>query len=294
MAKVEEALRQLVQHQSRRVAANALGKMPAQLRAARRDIRALEKAVAQLVADVTGLLAARRREMPVPPAPEEELGKVRFTKRTLRSLRERFDLTQEELARLLQVSPVTVTAWETAKSRPRKANLAQIVALRAMGQAQVDAALGREAAPAAVKPPQMKRLRKRLALTQSDLAKLLGVSTASVTSWEAGKSEPGRENRRSIAQLRGLTRKEASQRMGRSSERPGRPERASKSAPRAARKGAAGLSPADIRAIRQKAGLSQGALARLVRVSANSVSNWETGRTAPRRAAVQKLLDLRQ
>jgi len=284
MAKVEDALRQLVQLQSRRVAAEVLGDVPAHVRAARRDIRALQRAVEQLGADVADLIAARRRAMPVPPAPEEELAKVRFTKRTLRSLRERFDLTQEELARLLQVSPVTVTSWETAKSRPRKANLAQIVTLRDMEPAQVDAALGRQEAPAAVRPQQLKRLRKKLALTQSDLAKLLGVSTASITSWEAGKAEPGRENRRLVARRKNPSRKEADERLGRRTRARGR----------APRRGAAALSASEIRAVRTKAGLSQGALARMLKVSANSVSNWETGRSAPRRATVDRLLGLQK
>jgi len=284
MAKVEDALRHLVQLQSRRIAVDVLGDMPAHMRAARRDIRALQKAVESLVDDVAKLLAVRRREMPVPPAPEAELERARFTKRTPRSLRERFDLTQEELAKLLQVSPVTITSWETAKSRPRKANLAQIVTLRDMDQAQVDGALNREQAPAAVKPAQLKRLRRKLALTQSDLAKLLGVSTASVTSWEAGKAEPGRDNRRLIAQLKKLSRREVEDRLG----------NRGLTAGRGARKGEPLLSPSEINAIRKKTGLSQTRLARLLKVSVNSVSNWETGRSSPRRATVEKLLGLRK
>jgi DNA-binding transcriptional regulator YiaG len=258
--------------------------MPAHIRAARRDIRALQKVIARLVDDVADLFAARRREMPVPPAPEEELENVRFTKRTPKSLRERFDLTQEELAKLLQVSPVTITSWETGKSRPRKANLAQIVTLRNMEQAQVDAALSREQAPAAVKPQQLKRLRRKLSLTQSELAKLLGVSTASITSWEAGKAEPGRDNRRLIAQLKKLSRREAEERLGRRGAARGR----------AAGKDEPLLSPSEINAIRKKAGLSQTRLAKLLKVSANSVSNWETGRSSPRRATAEKLLGLRK
>jgi DNA-binding transcriptional regulator YiaG len=210
--------------------------------------------------------------------------KVRFTKRTPKSLRERFDLTQEELARLLQVSPVTITSWESGKSRPRKANLAQIVTLRGMSQPEVDAALGRPAAPAAIKPQQLKRLRRKLSLVQAQLAKLLGVSAASVTSWEAGKTEPGRENRRAIGELRKLSRGDADERLGRRAAATGQLGRRAKGA----------LSPADIKAIRKKASLSQGKLAKLLKVSINSVSNWETGRSSPRRATVEKLVALRK
>ena len=50
------------------------------------------------------------------------------------------------------------------------------------------------------------------------------------------------------------------------------------------------LSPAQIRDIRNKAGLSQKALAKALNVSPNSICNWETGRTAPRGENVEKLL----
>lgn len=284
MAKVEDALRELVHYHSKRVATEALGDLPAQVRAARRDIRAVQRAVERLAGDVAVLLAARQREMPVPPASEEDLANVRFTKRTPRGLRERFDLTQEELAKLLQVSSVTITAWESGKSRPRRANFAQIVTLRNMDQAQVDAALGRAPAPAVVKAGQWKRLRKRLSLTQAELARLMGVSVASVTSWEAGKAAPGRESRRALADLARLSRKEADQRLGRASSALGPGPRAA--GPR--------ISTAEIKAIRQRAGLSQRSLAKLLKVSVNSVSNWETGRSSPRRATVEKILALKK
>ncbi len=283
MGKVEDALRDLILYHSKRAATEALGDMPAQVRRARRGMRALQKAVEELSAQVRKLLEARRREMAVPPAPEAETGKVRFTKRTLKSLRQRFDLTQQELAKLLEVSPVTITSWETGKSRPRKANLAPIVTLRNMAPPQVDEALGRAPAPRLLTPQQLKRLRKKLSLTQAGLAKLVGVSTASVTSWEAGKTAAGRDSRRVIAELKKALRGQVDERLGRRPAAPARTPRAGGGAP----------SPAQIKAIRTKAGLSQRQLARKLKVSVNSVSNWETGRSVPRSRTVQKLLSLR-
>jgi len=281
MAKVEDALREMVRYYSRRAVKGALGRMPSQIRDARRELRALRRAVEQLGRDMVALLEARRRGKAVLPASEEELQKVRFTKRATRSLRERFDLTQEDLARLLEVSPVTITSWESGKSRPRRAKLAQVVSLRSMDQTQVDAALGRGPAPAAVKSAQLKRLRRKLSLTQAELAKLLEVSAASVAAWEGGKTAPGRDARSAIARLRKLDRKEADERLGRTTD--------SGRAPR----GTGGISPAEVKAIRKRAGLSQRQLALKLKVSANSVSNWETGRASPRRAALEKLLSLR-
>ena len=282
MGKVEDALRDLIQYHSKHAAVEVVGDMPSQLRSARKGLRALQRAVEKLSADVRLLLEVRQREMAVPPAAEEQMKKVRFTKRTLKALRQKFDLTQEELAKLLEVSPVTVTAWETSKSRPRASNLAQIVTLRGMDQAAVDRGLERKPAPGPVKPAQIKRLRRKLGLTQADTARLLDVSGAAVTSWETGKTAPSRENRIALAALRGQSREEADRKLGRQAAAggPGGPS-------------GADMPPANVKAIRTALGLSQKELADKLGVSANSVSNWETGRSRPRRSTVRKLLDLR-
>ncbi|MHC5033960.1 MAG: helix-turn-helix domain-containing protein [Planctomycetota bacterium] len=282
MGKVEDALRDFIQYHSKRAAGELLGDTPAELRRTQREIRALRRTVDKLAAELAALVEARQREMPVPPAPEEQTAEMRFTRRTLPSLRRRLGLTQQELSRLLQVSPVTVTAWESGRSRPRKANLAQIVTLRKMDRSQIDQALQRESVPAPVGPQQLKRLRRKFSLTQANLAALLGVSTASVASWEAGRTAPGKESRRLIAGLRDFSPRQIQERLG---------------GPAAARARAPGrresrLSPARVRAIRRKAGLSQREMAKRLRVSVNSVSNWETGRSTPRGRNVQKILSL--
>lgn len=284
MGKVEDALRDLVRYHSKRAAAEALGKVPAQLRRMRHEMRGLQKAVGELSVQVRALLEARRREMAVPPASQEQATKARFSRRTLKSIRQRFDLTQQEMAKLLEVSPVTITVWETGKSRPRKANLAQIITLRTMDQAQVDGALGRESAPRAVKPEQLKRLRRRLSLTQAELAGLVGVSTAAVTSWETGKTAPSRQTRCVLVKLKGTPRTQVNERLGR--------RKGIRRGP--APRGGSQLSAKEIKAIRKAAGLSQRQMAARLRVSANAVSNWETGRSVPRGANVEKVMSLRK
>jgi transcriptional regulator with XRE-family HTH domain len=56
-------------------------------------------------------------------------------------------------------------------------------------------------------------LRKRLGLSAADLARLLGVSMQSVYNWERKKATPRREQVAAIAQLRGIGKKEAHQRL---------------------------------------------------------------------------------
>jgi DNA-binding transcriptional regulator YiaG len=56
-------------------------------------------------------------------------------------------------------------------------------------------------------------LRKRLGLSASDLARLIGVSMQSVYNWERKKATPRREQVAAIAALRGIGKREALQRL---------------------------------------------------------------------------------
>jgi DNA-binding transcriptional regulator YiaG len=252
------------------------------MRELRREVRSLRGVVQELEGALKGLVAAREREMAVPPAAEDEVETARFSPRMLKGLRKRLSLTQQELATLLEVSAVTVAAWESGRSRPRKGNLAQVVTLRGMGPADVDSALGREGAPDAPKPEQLKKLRSQFCITQAELARLLSVSPASVTSWEAGKAVPGRKNRRAVAELAASSAEDVDQLLGRAP--------AIGAVPVAVRR--RGLTAAQIRELRLKIGLSQKELAERIGVSVNSISNWETGRTAPRTRSVHEMLAL--
>lgn len=284
MGKVEDALRDLIYYHGRRAAREVLENLPDRVRDMGKRLRDLERSVEELRGDVNELMAARRERMDVPPAEEEEVEKSRVTTRTLKSIRRRFDLTQEDLARLLDVSPVTVTAWETGKSRPRKNNQARIITLREMDLEEVDEALGREHVPASLDPEWIKRLRGKLGLTQAELAQLVGVSGGSVTSWETGKTEPGRENRKALVELSELTRGEVAERLG----RPVKNRKPQGSSEESGEE----ISPEAIRGIRDGLELSQGEFAGRLGVSANTISNWETGRSEPRAANLEKLREL--
>lgn len=281
MGKVEDALRDLIYYHGKRAASEVLGNLPDQVREARNQLRELQRAVEEMAAEVKELSAARRRNMAVPPAEEEEVEKARFDKRTLKGVRRRFDLTQQELAELLEVSPVTVTSWETGKSRPRRSNLAQIVTLRSMDQKAVDEALSREHLPASLSPTEIKRIRSKLDLTQAELAELLGVSSAAVTSWETGKTQPSRANRKALLELAETEKVVVDAKLGRQQLVGVEPDSAAATDV---------LSPDRIRAIRKQAGMSQRELAAELDVSINTISNWETGRTSPRRKSMEKLL----
>ncbi len=283
MGKLENSIRELVLYHSKRAAAEVFGDMPAHIRQIRKDLRAIEKSVETLATQIRKLEEARLREMAVPPASDEATDSARVTKRTLKALRQGFDLTQAEMAKLLEVAPVTVTSWETDKTKPRQSNLAQIITLRGMEQEEVDKALGRPTVPSAPTPRQLRKLREEMGLTQGDLASLLDVSHTAVTSWEAGRTVPGRQARAGLDNVQNMTRADVSERLGRDvaiivpSDIPMRNE----------------LSPTEVRTIRQELGLSQRELARRLGVTTNSICNWETARSTPRVRSVRALLALR-
>jgi DNA-binding transcriptional regulator YiaG len=61
---------------------------------------------------------------------------------------------------------------------------------------------------ARLSPRLVRKLRVRLGLSQSALARLVGVSTASIVQWERGRSKPAGQNRKSLVGLRKLGRRD--------------------------------------------------------------------------------------
>lgn len=59
---------------------------------------------------------------------------TRFSPRSVRAQRKRLKLSAQQFARLLGVSPQTVYLWEQGKSRPRRSQLAALVAVRSLGR----------------------------------------------------------------------------------------------------------------------------------------------------------------
>jgi DNA-binding transcriptional regulator YiaG len=219
--------------------------------------------------------------MAVTPASDERVENARFSPRTLKRIRENFNLTQEELAELLEVSHASITSWETGKSRPRDANLARIITLRDdMSKEEVDDALGRTETVEAINPARIKAIREhRLGLTQADLAELLDVSVASIINWESGRTQPSSDNQHALRQLQHMSAEEVRRRLGHA---PG-------GEPRERTPGTPTGEGAEFRRVRREKGLSQQEVADEFGVTGATISNWETGRTSPRDGALEQL-----
>ncbi len=106
----------------------------------RRDIAALKRKVARLESQ-TKRLARRPARAEDAVAATQDAAPIRFVAKGLRSLRQRLDLSAQELARLLGVSMQSVYNWERKKSVPRRTQIAAIVALRTMSKTEARARL---------------------------------------------------------------------------------------------------------------------------------------------------------
>jgi len=128
----------------------------------RREIAKLKRQVQEQQKKIAFLEAQERKRLEEPQAAEEATEGVRFSARSVKSQRERLGFSAADYARLVGVSPLTIYNWEHGKSRPRKEQLAALVAVRGIGKREALARLElleAEEKKAAVK--RRKRSRKK-------------------------------------------------------------------------------------------------------------------------------------
>lgn len=75
------------------------------------------------------------------PEEVDESANIRIPKGSIKKVRDRFNITQREMALLLNVSPLTISHWELDKSSPRGKNKIAFAELRSMGLMEVKARL---------------------------------------------------------------------------------------------------------------------------------------------------------
>ena len=69
-----------------------------------------------------------------PTTDDDPLADRRFSARSVRAQRQRLGLSAADYGRLVGVSALAVHHWEQSKARPRKAQLAALVAVRGIGK----------------------------------------------------------------------------------------------------------------------------------------------------------------
>jgi DNA-binding transcriptional regulator YiaG len=99
----------------------------------RSDIAKLKRQLGQQEREIK-LLKKQQGQQGQPQAEEEPLESVRFSARSVKAQRKRLGLSAADYGKLVGVSGLTIYNWEQEKARPRKAQLAALVAVRGIGK----------------------------------------------------------------------------------------------------------------------------------------------------------------
>jgi DNA-binding transcriptional regulator YiaG len=99
----------------------------------RSDIANLKRSLSQQEKELK-LLKKRAQQQGQPQADEEPLESVRFSARSVKAQRQRLGFSAADYGKLVGVSGLTIYNWEHEKARPRKAQLAALVAVRGIGK----------------------------------------------------------------------------------------------------------------------------------------------------------------
>ena len=100
----------------------------------RRDIAGLKRQIQAQQKRLALFVAQSQKQGDPPSANEAPLGGVRYSARSVRAQRKRLGLSAEGYGRLVGVSGLTIYNWEHGKARPRKAQLASLIAVRGIGK----------------------------------------------------------------------------------------------------------------------------------------------------------------
>ena len=106
----------------------------------RRDIAALKRQVSKLERQVSLVERQVLKKPPESSAGATTTG-VRFTAKGLQAQLKRLGLTATDFAKLVGVTPQSIYNWGRGNSRPRKEQIAALVALRGIGKKEAKARL---------------------------------------------------------------------------------------------------------------------------------------------------------
>ena len=133
MPNIAAVLKEEIRRLARREIKAQVGKTQKAAAQYRRDIATLKRALGQQEKEI--MLLKKQTQQPGKPAAEEEpLDAVRFSARSVKAQRQRLGLSAADYGKLVGVSGLTIYNWEHQKSRPRKAQLAVLIAARGIGK----------------------------------------------------------------------------------------------------------------------------------------------------------------
>lgn len=108
----------------------------------RREIANLKRQLREQEKRIALLERQEKKRLGQPQAAKEPAQDVRFSTRSVKAQRNRLGLSAKDYGKLVGVSTLTIYNWEQGKSRPQKAQLAALVAVRGIGKRAALAKLG--------------------------------------------------------------------------------------------------------------------------------------------------------
>jgi len=103
----------------------------------RRDIAELKRKIAALEKEVRFLRKQENKRAVVRPAPQLA-DRARFSRRWLKAHRQNLGLSAADYGALVGVHAMTIYNWEHGRAKPRKAQLAALVAVRKLGRREAE------------------------------------------------------------------------------------------------------------------------------------------------------------
>ena len=100
----------------------------------RREIAQLKRLFKQQEKKLQSLASLGQQTSVEPPSLDDSMPSVRFSARSVRAQRNRLGLSADGFGKLVGVSGQTIYHWEQGKSRPRRSQMAGLVAVRGLGR----------------------------------------------------------------------------------------------------------------------------------------------------------------
>jgi DNA-binding transcriptional regulator YiaG len=130
MPNIAGVLRQEICRLAKKEAKAVVGKTQRAAVQYRRDIAKLKRILSQQEREIK-LLKKRQGQTPQEEEPAEN---IRFSARSVKAQRSRLGLSAADYGKLVGMSGLTIYNWEHGTSRPRKDQLAALVAIRNIGK----------------------------------------------------------------------------------------------------------------------------------------------------------------
>ncbi|NQU24089.1 MAG: helix-turn-helix domain-containing protein [Candidatus Nealsonbacteria bacterium] len=162
MANLAVTLKEEIQRLARKEVKSQTGATKQAVAQYRREIATLKRQVREQDKKIGFLEKQEQKRLGQPQTAEEPAGDVRFSAKSVKAQRRRLGLSAKDYGKLVGVSSLTIYNWEQGKTRPQKAQLASLVAIRGIGKRDALAKLellSAEAEKAAQKP--RKKARKK-------------------------------------------------------------------------------------------------------------------------------------